>query len=95
MFHVSAAVTLRQQHLDGLAAQFDAVVTEEFLGLAVGQHDAARVVHNHNGVGRGFQQVAVAGLDQFGVPEHLEMRHVLLVGDETFELSLIIADGPR
>ncbi len=35
MSHVAAAIALWQQHFDGLAAQFDAVVTEESFGLAV------------------------------------------------------------
>jgi len=73
----------------------DAFVTEEPLGLAVDQDDAAGVVHDHNGVRSRFQQVAVAGLDQLGIAQDFEMSDVLFVGDKALDLPLLIADDSR
>src|SRR5258708_32219556 len=49
---------LRDEHLDGLAEEFVAMVAEQLLCLGIDQYDAAVGAHDNHGVRRGVQQTA-------------------------------------
>ena len=54
-----------EQHLEEFAAQFAPFVIEEFLGLAVGEHNAAGRIDHADAIQGGFEQVAEFGFNQF------------------------------
>src|SRR5260370_1239258 len=57
MVRMLVAKPLRNQHLDRVAEQLVASVTEEFLGLRVDQRDAEVATEDQLRVRRGFEQV--------------------------------------
>ena len=69
LLRMLAAKARRHQHLDRVAEQLGAGVTEELFGLRVDQHHAAVVADQDHRVGRGFEQraKAVVKLGDFGL----------------------------
>ncbi len=57
MRQVLLAQVLRQQSFDGLADQLVAVKTEKPLNLMIDRQDAAQIIRDDDGVGRGLQKM--------------------------------------
>ena len=71
---------IRQEHFNRLAEHLITGVAKHLLGLAVDHDDHAVAVHQHNGIGRGFDHQAKAllgGLARADVDDHRLYQHIL------------------
>jgi hypothetical protein len=85
MAYVRVAEPLGEQHLDPAAAQLAASVAEEFVCLAIGQHDSARRVDHHDPIGCGLQQVEEFRFDKLRIARNFQMRDVLLAREDVLD----------
>ena len=79
------AVPLRQQALDRRAPQLFATVAEHVLRACVGDDDAAAAIDHHDAVGHRLEQAAKACFEPLRVAHDLQMRDVLVRGQNPLD----------
>src|ERR1700752_4178666 len=83
-----ASKALRQQHLHWLPEKRPAVIAEHPFGLGIDKDDTSGDVEHEDGVRSELEEVTESHFEQLGVALHLQVRNVLLGGQQEAETAV-------